>query len=279
MYLPSDPVDFLIVGGGSAGCALASRLSEDAGTRVLLAEARRDVTPADIPALLASPYPGRTYFQTEWLRPSWQASRGDSGTTQPTEPWFYEQARLLGGGSSINGICANRGSPYDYDEWAAKGTHGWSWPEVLSYFKKLETDADFGKPLHGRFGPVPIQRHRPAEWTGFTRTMAEIFAGMGYAMQEDQNGAWADGVFPTTFNVDQQGRRGSAALVYLSPEMRRRRNLTILTETPLEQLVIDGGRVQSARLIARSAATLSLRGAERQSNLPHKIASLRPRRQ
>ena len=103
MDLPSDPVDFLVVGGGSAGCALASRLSEDPGTRVLLAEAGRDVTPADIPPLLASPYPGRSYFQTEWLWPSLQASRGDSGTNRPSQPWFYEQARLLGGGSSING--------------------------------------------------------------------------------------------------------------------------------------------------------------------------------
>jgi 5-(hydroxymethyl)furfural/furfural oxidase len=257
MDLPSDPVDFLIVGGGSAGCALASRLSEDAATCVLLAEAGRDVTPADIPALLASPYPGRTYFQTEWLWPSLQASRGDSGTNQPTQPWFYEQARLLGGGSSINGICANRGSPYDYDEWAAKGAHGWSWPEVLPYFKKLETDADFGEPWHGRSGPMPIQRHRRADWTGFTRTVAQVFAGMGYAMQEDQNGSWADGVFPTTFNVDQQGRRGSAALVYLSPEVRRRRNLTILTDTPLEQLVIAGGRVQSARF-TRGSETITI---------------------
>jgi len=257
MDLPSDPVDFLIVGGGSAGCALAARLSEDTATRVLLAEAGRDVTPADIPALLASPYPGRTYFQTEWLWPSLQASRGDSGTNQPTQPWFYEQARLLGGGSSINGICANRGSPYDYDEWAAKGAHGWSWPEVLPYFKKLETDADFGEPLHGRSGPMPIQRHRRTDWTGFTRTMAQVFAGMGYAMQEDQNGSWADGVFPTTFNVDQQGRRGSAALVYLSPEVRRRRNLTILTHTPLEQLVIAGGRVQSTRF-TRGGETINI---------------------
>ena len=110
--------------------------------------------------MLASPYPGRTYFQQEWLWGSLQASRGDSGTNQPTEPWFYEQARLLGGGSSINGICANRGSPYDYDEWASIGAHGWSWSDVLPYFKKLETDADYGEPLHGKSGPVPIQRHR-----------------------------------------------------------------------------------------------------------------------
>jgi 5-(hydroxymethyl)furfural/furfural oxidase len=246
MDLPSEPVDFLIIGGGSAGCALASRLSEDPATRVLLAEAGRDVTPANMPSVLASAYPGRTYFQTEWLWPSLQASRGDSGTNQPTEPWFYERARILGGGSSINGICANRGSPFDYDEWAAKGARGWSWPEVLPYFKKLETDADFGEPLHGKSGPVPIQRHRRSDWTGFTRTMAKVFGDMGYAMQEDQNGTWADGVFPTTFNVDQQNRRGSAALVYLSAEVRRRPNLTVVTDMPVDRLVIKGGRVEAA---------------------------------
>jgi 5-(hydroxymethyl)furfural/furfural oxidase len=258
MDLPSEPVDILIVGGGSAGCALASRLSEDPATRVLLAEAGRDVTPSDIPSVLASPYPGRTYFQSEWLWGSLQASRGDSGTNQPTEPWFYEQARLLGGGSSINGICANRGSPYDYDEWAAIGAHGWSWPDVLPYFKKLESDADYGEPLHGNSGPVPIQRHRQKDWTGYTRTMAKIFTDMGYAMQEDQNGTWADGVFPTTFNVDPNGRRGSAALVYLSPEVRRRQNLTVLTETPLERLAIEGGRVRAAHFTRANGESFSI---------------------
>jgi 5-(hydroxymethyl)furfural/furfural oxidase len=257
MELPSEPIDFLIVGGGSAGCALACRLSEDPATRVVLAEAGRDVTPADIPDVLASPYPGRTYFQSEWLWGSLQASRGDSGTNQPTEPWFYEQARLLGGGSSINGICANRGSPYDYDEWAAIGAHGWSWPDVLPYFKKLETDSDYGEPLHGKSGPVPIQRHRPKDWTGYTRAMAKIFADMGYATHEDQNGTWADGIFPTTFNVDPNGRRGSAALVYLSPEVRRRPNLTVLTETPLDRLAISGGRIEAAHF-TRNGVVISL---------------------
>ena len=245
MELPSD-IDFLIVGGGSAGCVLASRLSEDAATRVLLCEAGRDITPSDIPDVLASAYPGRTYFQAEWLWGSLMASRGDSGTNQPTEPWFYEQARLLGGGSSINGICANRGSPYDYDEWAAIGAHGWAWTDVLPYFKKLESDADYGEPLHGKSGPLPIQRHRRADWTGYTRTMAEIFGDMGYAMQEDQNGAWTDGVFPTTFNVDSDNRRGSAALKFLSPEVRRRANLTVLTDCPLDRLEVQAGRVVAA---------------------------------
>ena len=128
---------------------------------------------------------------------------------------------------------------------------------MLPYFKKLESDADYGEPLHGKSGPVPIQRHRQADWTGYTRTMAKIFADMGYALHEDQNGAWADGIFPTTFNVDPNGRRGSAALVYLSPEVRRRPNLMVLTDTPLDRLVISGGRVEAARFI-RDGETISI---------------------
>ena len=88
--------------------------------------------------------------------------------------------------------------------------------------------------------------------------MAKIFADMGYAMHDHQNGAWADGVFPTTFNVDPNGTRGSAALVYLSPEVRRRSNLTVLTETPLERLVIAGGRVEAARFTRGNGESLTV---------------------
>jgi 5-(hydroxymethyl)furfural/furfural oxidase len=200
-----------------------------------------------MPALVAAAYPGRTYFQRDWPWPSLQASRGDGGNNQPAEPWFYEQARILGGGSSINGICADRGSPYDYDDWVAKGAHGWGWADMLPYFKKLESDADFGEPLHGTSGPVPIRRHHRSDWTGFTNAIAKFFAAMGFEAQEDQNGQWADGVFPTTHNLDQQGRGAGAAWAYLSPAVRRRPNLTILTCTLLDRLVIAGGSVQAAQ--------------------------------
>ena len=181
-------------------------------TRVLLVEAGRDLTagPKCRPSL-SSAYPGRTHFEPDWLWPSLVASRSDSGGNRPGQSWLYEQARILGGGSSINGICANRGSPYDYDEWAAKGAVGWSWPNVLPYFKKLETDADFGEPLHGEGGahadtaPSP----RRLEWV-HTHHRKDL-RRYGLCEHEDQNGPWVDGVFPTSINLDQHGRRASTA--------------------------------------------------------------------
>lgn len=256
MNLFSESADVLIAGGGSAGCVLASRLSEDPGTRVLLIEAGRDLTPEMFPALLASAYPGRAYFNHGWLWPTLSASRGDTGTNSPGVVGFYEQARVLGGGSSINGICANRGSPDDYDEWEEHGAHGWGWTEVLPYFRKLESDRDFDGPLHGKSGPLPIRRHRREDWTGYTRAVAASFAAMGYPMLDDQNGVWTDGVIPTTHNVDDAGRRASAAVVYLTPEVRRRPNLQIVTETVVEGLVIEGKRAVGVRL-KRSGETVT----------------------
>jgi len=244
----SEPADVLIAGGGSAGCALASRLSEDPAMRVLLIEAGRDLTSETFPTWLASAYPGRAYFNRGWLWPTLAASRGDTGTNRRGAVQFYEQARVLGGGSSINGICANRGSPDDYDEWEEHGARDWSWTEVLPYFRKLESDRDFDGPLHGKSGPLPIRRHRRQDWTGYTRGVADSFAAMGYKMLDDQNGEWADGVMPTTHNVDDAGRRASAAVVYLTPEVRRRSNLRIVTETVVDGLVIEGTRAVGVRL-------------------------------
>ena len=219
--------DVVILGGGSAGCVLAARLSERPGTRVLLVEAGPDVRPGAVPASISSPYPGRAYFNPAYTWPGLRATMGSVvSNTAPRTVRAYEQARLLGGGSSINGIGANRGAPSDYDEWAALGAEGWDWAGVLPYFRKLERDADYGgsDPLHNDDGPMPIRRVPRAHHTGFASAIEGELGARGYASRDDQNGAWQDGVFPITVNLDEEGRRASAATAYLTAAVRQRQN-------------------------------------------------------
>jgi 5-(hydroxymethyl)furfural/furfural oxidase len=257
---PSPSFDIVILGGGSAGCVLASRLSEDSGTRVLLIDAGPDVKPGEVPAAISSPYPGRAYFNKDW---TWQglvaafgADRSNSGgpTVRP-----YEQGRLIGGGSSINGLGANRGAPSDYQEWVDLGADGWGWDAVLPYFKKLERDLDYGDDgqWHNNDGPLPIQRQKRAEQAGFVRRVEAELVARGFPRREDQNGFWEDGVFPAATNLDEQGKRASAAAVYLPSAVRARPNLTIWTDAPVEKITFDGCRATGA-MIRRSGGSTTV---------------------
>ena len=243
--------DVVILGGGSAGCVLATRLSEDTGTKVLLVEAGPDITPGAVPAAIASPYPGRAYFNKDWTWPSLRVAMGadtSNSATRTIRP--YEQARLIGGGSSINGIGANRGAPSDYDEWEALGATGWGWTGVLPYFRKLERDQDYGRrdPLHNDDGPLPIRRIPRSQHTRFAQAVEAHLGTRGYASHDDQNGKWEDGVFPIATNLDEHGHRASTATAYLTAEVRRRPNLTIWPETRAERVLLQAGRVTGARL-------------------------------
>ncbi|CAH2897324.1 MAG: Oxidoreductase, GMC family [uncultured Paraburkholderia sp.] len=240
----SNVIDYLILGGGSAGCVLAARLSEDAGKRVCLVEAGRDISQATMPAEIRSRYPGRAYLDTANL---WQQLK--ARMSAPAALRRYEQARLLGGGSAINALMANRGAPADYDEWEALGAQGWNWQACLPYFRKLETDCDFNGPDHRDLhGPLRIQRTAWPRVSPFVKAVLYTLKH-DYPLREDQNGPWQDGTFIGSIAVSAQGERIPTSVCYLDDTVRARPNLTIRTYEIAERILFDQRRAVGARML------------------------------
>ena len=234
--------DFLIVGGGSAGCVLARRLSDDPSKRVLLIEAGRDFAPGDEPPEIRDTFYTAPYHP-EHLWPDTRVRWSPVPASGPVPPpVFFEQARVIGGGSSVNSMVGNRGVPEDFDAWAKGGASGWSWDEVLPFYKKLEHDLDFDSDAHGRDGPIPIRRHRRADWPPFVRAVTEVLEGRGFPFVADMNEDLADGycAVPMTSRFEH---RVSAAHGYLDHPTRRRPNLEIRSETEVDGLRFEGQRV------------------------------------
>lgn len=235
--------DYIIVGGGSAGSVLANRLTARSSNRVLVCEAGEDTPPGKEPAEVLDSYSGTAYLNNRFL---WKELKVTTEVTShnndPTTPRprlrKYEQARVLGGGSSINGQMANRGAPTDYDEWHDRGATGWKWENVLPYFKKLERDLDFNNEWHGQDGMIPVRRVPEQYWPGHAKAVAKAFERAGYKRLEDQNGFFEDGYFPITISNENE-RRASAAMGYLNAEVRKRPNLTISTETQVTELIFE----------------------------------------
>jgi 5-(hydroxymethyl)furfural/furfural oxidase len=237
--------DYIIAGGGSAGSVLANRLSAKSSNKVLLLEAGQDTPHGKVPAAILDSYPGTAYLNPAYtwnqLKVTTEVISHNNPDEKPPPRRTYEQARVLGGGSSINGQLANRGAPTDYDEWHARGATGWNWDNVLPFFKKVERDMDFDGPWHGREGRIPVRRIFPDLWPEHAKAVGKAFEHEGWKFIQDQNAEWEDGYFPITISNAYE-RRVSAAIGYLDPGTRLRQNLTISTDTQVAGLVFEGQR-------------------------------------
>lgn len=243
----SDRYDYLVVGGGSAGCVVANRLSANGRFRICLLEAGPDTPPEAVPETISSAQYLPDYFEPSRYWTDLTVFRGPIGNRSTAEiaaemqPMRYEQARVMGGGSSVNGQIALRGIPADYDEWAQMGADGWRWRDCLPYFRKLERDMDFIGPLHGGDGPFPIRRTFPKDWGGFALAFRDALADAGIAYHDDANAEPGDGCFPFPRN-NVYGRRVTTAVAYLDNAARLRPNLTVIADAAVARIEFDGRR-------------------------------------
>jgi len=252
--MPSTPeiFDYVIVGAGSAGCVLAARLSEDPDVRVLLLEAGpadRSWT-IDMPAAVGTLLASDTYNWAYVSDPEPQL-----GGRRLSHP----RGRVLGGSSSINGMVYIRGHARDYDGWAQRGLQGWSYADVLPYFKRAEGHELGGDAYHGGDGPLAVHAPSVAR-TPLAAAFIAAAAQAGYPLSDDVNGRQQEG-FGRIDRTTRKGRRWSAARAYLDPA-RGRPNLTIRTGALVRQILLDAGRATGIALTHEGAETTVLASRE-----------------
>ncbi len=232
--------DYVIAGGGSAGCVLANRLSADPGVKVALLEAG----PRDKNFLIHMPAGYAALMKTGWV--DWGYH------TEPQEglngrKLFWPRGKVLGGSSSVNAMIYIRGVPSDYDMWAQLGNRGWAWDDVLPYFKRAENYLPGPAAYHGTGGPLQVSR--PGLTSPLNQAWVEAGQQAGYPFTPDFNGVQQEGFGPVDC-TSASGRRASAAVCYLRPALDRP-NLTVITKAQASRVLIEKGRAVGIEYIQK----------------------------
>lgn len=233
----AEGYDYIIIGGGSAGCVLAARLSEDPAATVCLLEAGGgDRNPLyHLPAGFAKMTKGLGSWGWETVPQRHMRGR----------VFNYTQAKVIGGGSSLNAQIYTRGNAQDYDDWRQMGCDGWGYADVLPYFRKAEDNDTHDNPYHGKGGPLGVSQ--PVAPLPICEAYFEAAAALGIPRNMDVNGAKQDGV--AYYQLTQRNaRRSSAAMAYLAPN-RGRANLTVKTGVHVRRILVEAGRATWVELI------------------------------